>query len=136
MLRTVAELLEAFLEKEVARLDLLKITHPPTIGAVFEGLTRTVLNLALPLEPTLSIVSGLARAVDGSLTDELDAMLVTGEGEDIPYDGKKIYPIDQVLAVVEVKKNLYTCDLAAGHENLRTARQQGKEVPRLSREDH
>lgn len=83
MIRTVAELLDAFLEKEIARLDALDISHPPTIGAVYEGLTRTVLDLCLPEQAELSVVSGFARGRDGVLSGELDALLVTGAGEDI-----------------------------------------------------
>jgi hypothetical protein len=46
-------------------------------------------------------------------------MLVVGEGEEVPYTGKRVYLLDEIVAVTEVKKTLYTAKLVEGHDNLR-----------------
>jgi hypothetical protein len=45
-------------------------------------------------------------------------MLVIGEGEVIPFTNNFIYRIENVLAVIEVKKNLYTNELDSAYQNL------------------
>jgi hypothetical protein len=45
-------------------------------------------------------------------------MVVVGQGETIPYTDGEVCDLDSVLAVIEVKKNLYTSDLAEGYDNL------------------
>jgi len=120
MIKTVAELLEKFLEYERKALDSQSITHPPTIGAMYEGLTKDALSRVLPINNTLSVTSGFARGADGKLSKQLDCMLVSGEGEAVPHTGFKVYEIHQVIAVVEVKKELYKNDLAEGLDNLQS----------------
>jgi hypothetical protein len=116
MIRNIAELLDRFLEFERRELDRQKIKHAPTIGSMYENLTKAALERSLPRGLDLSVVSGFAQGADGQLSRQLDCMLVTGKGRSVPRTRAKIYPIDKVLAVVEVKKTLYTSDIAAGHE--------------------
>jgi hypothetical protein len=47
-------------------------------------------------------------------------MLVTGEGKSVPYTDDFVWPIQNVLAVFEVKKNLYGADLDDAFQKLRT----------------
>ena len=44
MIETVAGLLDAIANREVARLDALGITHRPTIGGMYEGLTADMVG--------------------------------------------------------------------------------------------
>lgn len=127
ILRTLAELLDRFLAFEAKELDRQDIRHAPTIGAMYEGLTRAALERALPDGANLSVVSGFARGADGRLSRQLDCMLVTGDGESVPYTHAKVFPIDNVIAVVEVKKSLHSDDLASGHDNLRSVVMQGSD---------
>lgn len=50
-------------------------------------------------------------------------MVVTGEGQEVPYTNKRLYLIDDVVAVVQVKKNLYSSDLRSGYSNLASVTQ-------------
>lgn len=118
VIESVEQLLGAFLEKERAALDRQQIEHRPTIGAMYEGLTREVLSKAIPRSADLRVVSGFARGAEGKLTKQLDCMLVMGDGEEIPRTGTWIYDLPQVIAVIEVKKNLYGNDVDDGHANL------------------
>jgi hypothetical protein len=45
-------------------------------------------------------------------------MVVTGEGTRIPYTDKLKFFLDDVVAVIQVKKNLYANDLKSGYANL------------------
>ena len=40
MIKTAADLLKAFTDAERAKLDGEELTHGPTIGAMYEGLTK------------------------------------------------------------------------------------------------
>ena len=123
MISTVADLLDAFRQKEVQLLDRQDITHAPTIGRMYEGLTRKILQKALPEGLDLKIVSGFITNDTGDLSRQIDCMLVSGEGERIPYTDDYKYHIRNVIAVVEVKKNLYSGDLDSAYKNLVTVRQ-------------
>lgn len=119
MIKTVADLLDAFLKKESGALaKRTDIKHGPTIGAMYEGLTRDALEKHILLTEPLSVVSGFARGRSGTLSRQLDCMLVIGEGEDVPYQPTKIFPIEQVIAVIEVKKSLGVSALDEGYDNL------------------
>lgn len=44
MIRSVAELLKPFVDEERKKLDAYALTHGPTIGAMYEGLTKELLQ--------------------------------------------------------------------------------------------
>lgn len=123
MIETVANLLDAISERERSRLDAMGVKHRPTIGGMYERLTADILAKALPTAQPLSVVSGFIRKTDGSLSRELDCILVLGDVEPIPYSDKVICnDLSAVIAVIQVKKGLYAKDVAEGHENLRDVR--------------
>lgn len=118
MIKSAAELLNAFSEAELKKLDAEKITHPPTIGAMYEGLTKETLCRAIPEGLGLRVLPGFAYFGD-QLSGELDCMLVRGNGVEIPYTGKYKWHIKDVIAVLEVKKTLTADDLADSYNHLR-----------------
>lgn len=118
MIKTVADLLKAFSDEERKKLDAVELVHGPTIGAMYEGLTKELLNRSLPENLGLRVVSGFAH-FNGVLSGELDCMLVRGEGEEIPYTGKFKWHVKDLIAVFEVKKTLSAEDLADSYNHLR-----------------
>jgi hypothetical protein len=125
----VADFLEALRAKEleaIAKLDDVK--HPGMIGDMYEGLTRHLLERAIFSGIDLRVVEGKIRDADGGLSDQLDCMIVVGDGVNLPHTTHFIYPTDQVLAVVEVKKTLYGAQLGDAYENLLTIADKG--IPR------
>ena len=112
-------MLQKFLDAEKRILDAEKIKHAPTIGGMYEGLSRNILDQAIPIKG-LSVESGFIEDSTGKQSDEIDCMLVMGEGRKLPYIDKRVYSIDNVIAVVQVKKNLYTKDISEGFDNLRS----------------
>ncbi len=67
----------------------------------------------------MRVVDGFIEGVDGSLSPQIDGLLVTGEGRDLPYGAGHVWPIQHVIAVLEVKKNLFGADLDDGFVKLR-----------------
>ncbi|MBY0204568.1 DUF6602 domain-containing protein [Paenibacillus cucumis (ex Kampfer et al. 2016)] len=120
LITTVADLLNSLMIKEK---ELLKkysiIKHGPTIGDMYEGLTTNLLNKAIFEGLDIRVVSGKIRNEEESFSNEIDCMIVEGEGEAIPYTGKFIYNLSQVIAVLEVKKNLYQEDLVDAYNKMK-----------------
>lgn len=116
----IAELLEAVLAHESSALDTQKIRHAPTIGNMYEALTAQELERHLPTGAGLSVVTGFARGYNGKLSSQLDCMIVMGDGETLPRIEAKVYPVHQVIAVIEVKKNIDTSRIGEAHDNLKS----------------
>jgi hypothetical protein len=112
MLRTVADMLRGFSDEERKKLNSFDIKHAPTIGKMYEGLTSEILNRAIPAEMGLRIVSGVIFNDSGKMTGEIDCMLVEGEGIQIPYTSSFKWHVKDVICVFEVKKTLYSDELA------------------------
>lgn len=111
-IQSAAELLNELFKREQEMLAQHEIRHGPTIGDMYEGLTQKGLSQTLP--PAVRVVSGFARDADGGLSGQLDCMVVVGEGELVPNTLRWIYPIEQIIAVIEVKKNFTRADLSEG----------------------
>lgn len=119
MLRTIADILQGFIKEEKAKLDKFEIKHGPTIGRMYEGLTQETLNRAIPQEIGLSIESGVIYNDAGEMTGEIDCMLVQGKGIEIPYTSNYKWHVKDVICVFEIKKKLYSSDLADSFSHLR-----------------
>jgi hypothetical protein len=122
MIRTIAELLRTLVEEELPILDSSGITHAPTIGDMYEGLSGELLARAVPSDLGLRVVTGFAT--DGKrLSGQLDRMLVRGEGEQIPQTTAYTWHVKDIIAVVETKKNLLGSKLREAFDQLATVRQ-------------
>jgi hypothetical protein len=123
MITSVATLLRELMDKEAAKLKQQNITHGPTIGAMYEGLTRDILDRAIPTSLHLHIVEGFIEDAQGQHSPQIDVMLVAGEGRQLPYTDSYVWPIQNVIAVIEVKKNLFGTDLDDAFRKLRCVMQ-------------
>lgn len=122
MIRTVGDLLVAVRDTEIKRLaSFPELRHGPVIGDMYEGLTRELVERAIFDGLNLSVREGFISCPDGSLSKQIDCMVVIGEGQRLPHTDHWIYPAAQVVAVVEVKKSLYGADLKDAHANLLSA---------------
>ena len=121
MINTVADLLNAFKVKEEEVLESYGyVKHPVLIGSMYEGLTKDILDKSLFDGLDLRVTAGKIRNSANEMSGEIDCMLVVGEGEKIPYTDKTIYDSSRVVAVIQVKKNLYSKDVKDSFENLRS----------------
>lgn len=122
MIRDIAELLECIRRKESELLKKYEIKQPTIIGSMYEGLTKKLLNRALPSNMDLRVVSGLIVNKKGKMSRQIDCMLVHGPGEQIPYTNSFKYQINRVIAVIEVKKKLFSKQLEESYANLLSVR--------------
>jgi hypothetical protein len=120
MIETISDFLQQLLDKEKQILAKQKIKHRPTIGNMYEGLAAELLNQSLFSGFNLKLsTNSFIRSSKGNLTDELDVVLSVGDGEKIPYTDQYIFETSQVVAVFQVKKNLFSKDLMDSYLNLR-----------------
>lgn len=119
MIRSVSDLLKSFINVESRKLDEFELKHGPTIGKMYEGLASDVLNKAIPSELGLRTATGFAYDDSGLMTGEIDCMLVRGEGVQIPYTESYKWHIKDVIAVLEVKKTLYSSELKDAFTHLK-----------------
>ena len=122
MIRTVAEFLLQLKDQEARRLDSIELSHAPTIGDMYEGLSKELLNRAIPESLGLQLVSGFIFDGLGGMSGQIDCMLVSGHGEVIPYTDDHKWHIKDVIAVLEIKKTLYGTDIADAFVHLRKVR--------------
>lgn len=121
MIKSIADLLQGFMNEETAKLNAYELKHGPTIGDMYEGLSAELLKRSIPPELNLQIVDGFVTDGDEFLSGQMDCMLVRGEGEQVPYTKTFKWHIKDVLVVFEVKKNLYSKDLINSFYKLRQA---------------
>lgn len=117
--KSVSELLVAIRDiglKEIKPMHEIK--HGPTIGEMYEGLTQDIAEKAIFDELDLRVVSGKIVNDNGDYSDQIDCMIVVGEGKSIPYTDKYIYHIDNVIMVIEVKCSLHSSELTDAWDNL------------------
>ncbi len=123
MITAISQLLTGLRDAEAEKLKTLGIKHAPTIGALYEGLSREIIGRAIPPDWDVRVVEGFIKGHDGELGPQSDVLVVTGEGEQLPRLDSFVWPVKDVLAIVEVKKNLYSKDLEEGFESLLKNRQ-------------
>ena len=118
MISTVAELLQSIVEKEKDQLASVPLKHAPTIGDMHEGLTKDILDRAVPSNIGLQVVNGFVVDGNDGMSPQIDCMLVKNIEEQIPYTDHYKCHIKDVIAVIEVKKSLYSADLSDAYWKL------------------
>ena len=121
MITTVADLLEKIKGEEERLLEKYSIVkNPLMIGNMYEGLTKSLMSKTIFEDMDISVVSGKIRNSQGEFSKQIDCMIVEGRGERLPYSDDHIYDLNQVIAVIEVKKNLFGRDVDSAYQNLKS----------------
>lgn len=119
--KNLSEILENILLYEQLKLKSfeIKTTHGPTIGEQYEKIVMKGLNGILPDSSDIRVVTGFIFNDDKTPSRQIDCMIVKGNGiEDPVVKGKYYYHIHDVIAVIEVKKNLFKTEIESSFENL------------------
>jgi hypothetical protein len=113
MISSASSLLEAFIQREAELVKGVSMPHMPTLGSAYEAITKDAIDQAFVLPPNLDlrIVSGFISVLGEMRPGQMDCMLVHGDGMRYGRTDQFIYPIEQVLCVIEVKKTLRRADL-------------------------
>ena len=113
------ELIEKIRDKGVEDIQpLLDIGHNPTIGDMYEGLISKILNTTLKPLNKLMVVSGKIKNSKGVYSNQIDCMVVDRVIQKIPFTEDVIVAPENVIAVIEVKKNLFSNELDDATNNL------------------
>ncbi len=109
LIQTVADLFAQIKEREhKARTGALSSNQRLAMSTMYQGLPRNVLEFAAFEGIDVRVVEGRIRKSDGIVSKRMDCMVVIGEPEVVvPPTAHCIYPIGQVIAVMEVKRNLF-----------------------------
>jgi len=112
VIRKASELLGEFIAVEKRKLDGFDMLHMPTLGAAYEEITKQGIyqDFAIPKGLDLRVVSGFISIGGEMLAEQIDCMLVHGEGERYGLTQQYKYDINNVLCIFEVKKNLRKAD--------------------------
>jgi len=119
---TAGEFLLGLKDAEASKLRDVGISHAPTIGKMYEGLSKDLLGRVIPGELGLQIVSGFVVDGFGGMSGQIDCMLVRGHGERVPHTDDFIWQVKDVIAVFEIKKTLKGEDLADAIAHLNRVR--------------
>ena len=115
---SLSDLLYALAKQENEVLKSYGIQHRPTIGNQYEGLTAEILNKSIFGDLHLTVARN--SFIEGSNT-EYDIVLADGTGMPVKYSERQfVFKPQQVLAVIQVKKNLYGAEVKDSYENLAT----------------
>lgn len=120
LISKASELLELFIKEETKKLADIKMPHMPTLGSAFEEVTKQGIDkgFAIPKHLDLSVVSGFVSIGDEMLPEQIDCMLVHGQGKKYGLTEQYIYEIENILCIFEVKKTLRKKDYADAMDHL------------------
>jgi hypothetical protein len=126
MIEKVSDILNAFIKIEKEKLASFDMPHMPTLGSAYEEITKQGIDqdYIIPKHLGLKVISGFICCGETLLPQQIDAMLVQGEGKKYGLTDNFIYPIEQVLCVFEVKKTLTKADLSDAFDHLRSIRKE------------
>ncbi len=121
MIKNISQLI---LELKNKGVNLIKeneyVKHPGMIGSMYEGLTTEILENTIFDGFNLKVVNGKIKNNSGGISSQIDCMIVVGEGEKLPYTESYVYHYSQVIAVIEVKKNLDKNQIINSYANLKS----------------
>lgn len=120
MISLASELLSKFIEEEAKKVAGEKMPHMPTLGEAYEEITKDGIDrkFSIPHSLDLRVVKGFIEIEGVLLKEQIDCMLVVGDGRQYGRTSQFFYDIDQVLCIFEVKKTLNKDDLSDAFNHL------------------
>jgi hypothetical protein len=124
MISRASELLEKFIQEESSKLAQYDMPHMPTLGEAYEEITKQGVDNAfvIPKFLDLRVVRGFVKMGNDRLPQQIDCMLVVGEGERYGLTEQFYYDIENILCIFEVKKTLQKSDFIDAYDHLGSIR--------------
>lgn len=124
MITQASELLGLFIEEEKKKIAGIQMPHMPTLGNAYEEITKQGIDkeFVIPKCLNLRVVKGFIEIAGNMLPEQIDCMLVEGNGRRYGITDQYIYDIDRVLCVFEVKKTLNKSDFSDAIDHLGATR--------------
>lgn len=104
----------------VEKIKAQSVTHPVTIGNMYEGLMVSLVSeLIKSAFPGLKLFVASNCFIEGSNT-EYDVIVSWQKGKQIPFTkNQRIFQVKDVLAVIQVKSQLYYKAIDESYDNLK-----------------
>lgn len=120
MITQASELLTLFIEEEKKKLSGVFMPHMPTLGSAYEEITKQGIDkeFVIPKFLNLRVVSGFIEIAGEMLPQQIDCMLVEGDGRQYGITNQFIYDINSILCIFEVKKTLTKADYSDAFDHL------------------
>lgn len=120
MINHASELLQSFIQEEKRKLAEFEMPHMPTLGSAYEEITKQGIDkdFVIPKSLNLRVVSGFIEVGGKILPQQIDCMLVEGNGKQYGLTDQFVYDIDRVLCIFEVKKTLTKADYIDAFDHL------------------
>lgn len=123
-IKNMSDLLENILAKDLHTAAEYHKTggtkHPGLLGDIYEGVTHKLLEETLFEHLNLKVVTGQIKMHNDQLSKQIDCMIVKNTLREIPFTGKYECFIDDVIAIIEVKKTLNKTKLEEALINMQT----------------
>jgi len=118
----IYELIQELRKKGLNENAAERESHPVLIGDMYEGLARNLVKESLFAQFDLRIAGGKIENSNGDRSKQIDCMIAIGDGRPYPNASQhRVYNAKDVVAVVEVKKTLYSKELAEALANVTSA---------------
>jgi hypothetical protein len=124
MISFASELLTKFIQEESLKLAQYDMPHMPTLGEAYEEITKHGIDkeFVIPKSLDLRVVKGFVKMGHERLPQQIDCMLVVGEGEKYGLTEQYYYDIENILCIFEVKKTLQKSDFVDAYDHLGSIR--------------
>jgi hypothetical protein len=124
MITQASQFLTRFIEEEKKKLNGVVMLHMPTLGSAYEEITKQGIDkeFVIPKSLNLRVVQGFIKIAGEMLPQQIDCMLVEGNGEQFGLTDQYFYDIEQVLCIFEVKKTLNKQDFSDALDHLGSIR--------------
>ena len=113
MIENLSKFANMIKDKEIDKIqDFLNIvTHPGMRGDMFEGITTKIINNTIGKVPLIHVCEGLVKNNrTGQISKQMDLIIYINDCVDIPNSTSKIVSIDNVIAIIEVKKSFHKAE--------------------------
>lgn len=107
MIKNLSELLTLFINEEVKKLESMPMQHMPTLGSAYEALTKDgfLQDKVIPDGFNLTVVAGFVTINGVMQPEQIDCMLVTGEGVRYGRTDQYIYDMSRYFVFLKLKKH-------------------------------
>lgn len=105
------------------------LQHQPSVGAVVEQAVERLIRRFIP--DSLTVTAGFAVNAAGEMSRQQDLLVVRNErtGPLATYAGFGVYPVENVIAAIEVKTTLTTSEIDSAFDAVASVRTLAPDTP-------
>jgi len=122
MISHASELLSLFIDAEKEKLKGVNMPHMPTLGSAYEEITKQGIDQAfvIPKSLDLRVVAGFIEISGAMLPEQIDCLLVEGEGRRFGIGIHQLSRSDGILFYTLVQEQHAPVSIVHGYEGYKT----------------